>query len=151
MRIIADHFRRYAHALRFALVYMGPRNSTELLKINTTKFQVEREPVYCKIYWLPGTFFLNELTTEHRKLNEKLVVKIKQVVVKNISRRTWQNRYLIVILFVIIHCNTYYASGMQFVIISSFKSFTGVVKWSVNFGLFGKYHVTFGAAVTQFI
>ena len=24
----------------------GPRNSTELLKINTTKFQVEREPVY---------------------------------------------------------------------------------------------------------
>ena len=28
------------------LVYMGPRNSTELLKINTTKFQVEREPVY---------------------------------------------------------------------------------------------------------
>ena len=28
------------------LVYMGPRNSTELLKIKTTKFQVEREPVY---------------------------------------------------------------------------------------------------------
>ena len=28
------------------LVYMGPRNSKELLKINTTKFQVEREPVY---------------------------------------------------------------------------------------------------------
>ena len=28
------------------LVYMGPRNSTQLLKINTTKFQVEREPVY---------------------------------------------------------------------------------------------------------
>ena len=28
------------------LVYMVPRNSTELLKINTTKFQVEREPVY---------------------------------------------------------------------------------------------------------
>ena len=28
------------------LVYMGPRNSTKLLKINTTKFQVEREPVY---------------------------------------------------------------------------------------------------------
>ena len=27
------------------LVYMGPRNSTQL-KINTTKFQVEREPVY---------------------------------------------------------------------------------------------------------
>ena len=31
------------------LVYMGPRNSTELLKINTTRFQVEREPVYTKI------------------------------------------------------------------------------------------------------
>ena len=28
------------------LVYMGPRNPTQLLKINTTKFQVEREPVY---------------------------------------------------------------------------------------------------------
>ena len=28
------------------LVNMGPRNSTQLLKINTTKFQVEREPVY---------------------------------------------------------------------------------------------------------
>ena len=27
------------------LVYMVPRNSTQLLKINTTKFQVEREPV----------------------------------------------------------------------------------------------------------
>ena len=30
------------------LVYMVPRNSTQLLKINTTKFQVEREPVYQK-------------------------------------------------------------------------------------------------------
>ena len=28
------------------LVYMVPRNSTQLLNINTTKFQVEREPVY---------------------------------------------------------------------------------------------------------
>ena len=28
------------------LVYMVPRNYTQLLKINTTKFQVEREPVY---------------------------------------------------------------------------------------------------------
>ena len=27
------------------LVYMVPRNSTQLLNINTTKFQVEREPV----------------------------------------------------------------------------------------------------------
>ena len=26
------------------LVYMVPRNSTQLLNINTTKFQVEREP-----------------------------------------------------------------------------------------------------------
>ena len=26
---------------------MVPRNSTQLLNINTTKFQVEREPVYC--------------------------------------------------------------------------------------------------------
>ena len=33
------------------LVYMVPRNSTELLKINTTKFQVEREPVY-RIYMI---------------------------------------------------------------------------------------------------
>ena len=28
------------------LVYMVPRNSIQLLNINTTKFQVEREPVY---------------------------------------------------------------------------------------------------------
>ena len=28
------------------LVYIVPRNSTQLLKLNTTKFQVEREPVY---------------------------------------------------------------------------------------------------------
>ena len=38
----------YAHAVMLSdlqLVYMGPRNSTQLLKINTTKFQVEREPV----------------------------------------------------------------------------------------------------------
>ena len=34
------------------LVYMGPRNSIQLLKINTTKFQVEREPVYIIFkYW----------------------------------------------------------------------------------------------------
>ena len=32
------------------LVYMVPRNSTQLLKINTTKFQVEREPVYPSRY-----------------------------------------------------------------------------------------------------
>ena len=31
------------------LVYMVHRNSTQLLNINTTKFQVEREPVYCNI------------------------------------------------------------------------------------------------------
>ena len=30
------------------LVYMVPRNSTQLVKINTTKFQVEREPVDSK-------------------------------------------------------------------------------------------------------
>ena len=41
-----DHFRRYAHALRFAIgLHMVPRNSTQLLKINTTTIQVEREPV----------------------------------------------------------------------------------------------------------
>ena len=32
--------------LDLQLVYMVPRNSTQLLNINTTKFQVEREPVY---------------------------------------------------------------------------------------------------------
>ena len=30
----------------FQLVYMVPRNSIQLLYIGTTKFQVEREPVY---------------------------------------------------------------------------------------------------------
>ena len=37
-----------AHALRFAIglrTYMVSRNSTQLLNVNTTKFQVEREPV----------------------------------------------------------------------------------------------------------
>ena len=29
----------------FKLVYMVPRNYTQLLNINTTKFQVEHEPV----------------------------------------------------------------------------------------------------------
>ena len=34
------------------LVFMVPRNSIQLLNINTTKFQVERQPVYCKhIFW----------------------------------------------------------------------------------------------------
>ena len=32
--------------LQLVYIYMAPRNSTQLLNINTTKFQVEREPVY---------------------------------------------------------------------------------------------------------
>ena len=32
------------------LVYMVPRNSTQLLSINTIKIQVEREPVYHQPY-----------------------------------------------------------------------------------------------------
>ena len=43
------------------LVYMGPRNSTELLKINTTKFQVEREPVY--LASMLNTFFIDKINT----------------------------------------------------------------------------------------
>ena len=49
LRGIGEHFRRYAHAAMLSdlqLVYMVPRKSTQLLNINTTKFQVEREPVY---------------------------------------------------------------------------------------------------------
>ena len=38
------------------LIYMGPRNSTQLLKINTTKFQVEREPVYTLSYPCGGPY-----------------------------------------------------------------------------------------------
>ena len=30
----------------FLLIYMVSRNSTQLLNINSTKFQVDREPVY---------------------------------------------------------------------------------------------------------
>ena len=46
MRIIGEQFRRYAHALRFAIgLHIVPRNLTQLVNINTTKFQVEREPV----------------------------------------------------------------------------------------------------------
>ena len=39
------------------LDYMVPRNSTQLLNINTAKFQVEHEPVYKEI----ETFFKNKL------------------------------------------------------------------------------------------
>ena len=46
MRGIGEYFRRYEHALRFAIgLHMVPRNSIQLLNKNTTKFQVEREPV----------------------------------------------------------------------------------------------------------
>ena len=38
------------------LVFMKPRNSTQLLNINTTKFQVEREPVYRILYYLIVVF-----------------------------------------------------------------------------------------------
>ena len=46
---LGELFRPYAHALRFAVDLHGniePRNSIQLLKMNTTKFQMEREPVY---------------------------------------------------------------------------------------------------------
>ena len=46
------------------LVYMVPRNSTQLLNINTTKFQVEREPVYI----ICNCFFLTIMTTHRYKL-----------------------------------------------------------------------------------
>ena len=39
------------------LVYMVPRNSTQLLNINTTKFQVEREPVYNDIILMCNRVF----------------------------------------------------------------------------------------------
>ena len=50
----ADHWRtlQAIYMLMLSdlqLVYMVPRNSTQLLNINTTKFQVEREPVYIYI------------------------------------------------------------------------------------------------------
>ena len=38
------------------LVFMKSRNSTQLLNINTTKFQVEREPVYRILYYLIVVF-----------------------------------------------------------------------------------------------
>ena len=46
--INGDHFRGCAHAGMLSdlqLVYMVSRNSTQLLNISTTKFEVEREPV----------------------------------------------------------------------------------------------------------
>ena len=47
MRIIGDHLNSGDMPMLsdLQLVYMVPRNATQLLKINTTKFQVEREPV----------------------------------------------------------------------------------------------------------
>ena len=47
MRIIGDHLNSGDMPMLsdLQLVYTVPRNATQLLKINTTKFQVEREPV----------------------------------------------------------------------------------------------------------
>ena len=43
------------------LVYMVSRNSTQMLNINTTKFQVELEPVYVLVYILIAFFFHTEI------------------------------------------------------------------------------------------
>ena len=56
------------------LVYMVPRNSTQLLKINTTKFQVEREPVY--------TTSRQQSTT----INRKLVMKTKLLNIQGLTK-----------------------------------------------------------------
>ena len=72
------------------LVYMVPRNSTQLLKINTTKFQVEREPVYksgitllifaleqkLKVHWngLQKTFLLSYYTSKSEQAENSLVL-----------------------------------------------------------------------------
>ena len=42
----ADHWGDMPMLSDLQLVYMVPRNSTQMLNINTTKFQVDREPVY---------------------------------------------------------------------------------------------------------
>ena len=52
---------KFGSFIRFAiLVYMVHRNSIQLLNINNTQFQVEREPVYVHLmdwlitdYWVP--------------------------------------------------------------------------------------------------
>ena len=48
------------------LVYMVPRNSTQMLKINTTKFQVEREPDIQPVYHTLQHFYSlgNEILQE---------------------------------------------------------------------------------------
>ena len=56
-----QNFSKYAHMEKTSddmrmpsnlqLVYMVPKNFTQLLNINTTKFQVERKPVYCTIIY----------------------------------------------------------------------------------------------------
>ena len=46
MRDIGEYLGDMHMLSDLQLVYMVPRNSTQLLNINTTKFQVEREPVY---------------------------------------------------------------------------------------------------------
>ena len=62
------------------LVYMVPRNSTQLLKINTTKFQVEREPVYV-------TAMLNELgwhSLSKRREDARLILFYK--IINNLAK-----------------------------------------------------------------
>ena len=47
------------------LVYMVHRNSTQLLSINTTKFQVEREPVYKMLIVLAPIVFTKHHTGDN--------------------------------------------------------------------------------------
>ena len=47
------------------LVCMGPRNSTQLLKINTTKFQVERESLYIVTTSLKVSKYCDFLKNKH--------------------------------------------------------------------------------------
>ena len=53
------------------LVYMVPRNSTQLLNINTTKFQVEREPVYPYIILLHPLQLIFSQSLLERKLPQQ--------------------------------------------------------------------------------
>ena len=48
--------------LDLKLVDMVPRISTQLLNIDTTKFQVEREPVYNNIYYNDRSYYINMST-----------------------------------------------------------------------------------------
>ena len=71
------------------LVYIGPRNSTELLKINTTKFQVEREPVYSThTSFFLKLMFINYYLKSYKQIRKLALIKTSKLAQRNFGLTT---------------------------------------------------------------